>query len=255
MKNLDSVRDFYKQVKLEAKFDYALVAEQFEQHNVFANPPQFHKVTLPYLGEVQLTLIAIQQPDYPNKSLSHCKIAQDEGDSELGDGKYKYGSRVSFLAKPTPTLLGAGFKPEYAAAFAGLVDLTCVQGTHNRLFGHPMEHFGGGKWPKKTPAEFCTSNLSDIVKYHRGRFFPEALHEYPFEPGEPVKVFAQDVTKIGGYTRQTVAEKAMDVFSELSDRIYTKERGNVNVCGYVAADSARWVIPAFGKNYVALDAT
>lgn len=257
MKNLDSVKNFYHQVKFEAEFDYASIADAFEQHDVFANPPQFHKVALPYFGEVELTLVAIQQPDYPNKSLSHCKIAQDEGGSEFGDGKYKYGSRVSFLAKPTPTLAAAGFKPEpeYAGAFAGLIDLTCNQGTHSALFGHPMKYFGGGKWPKKTVSEFCTNNLSDIVKYHRDRFFPKELHEYPFEDGALVKVFAQDTTKIGGYERQTVAEKAMDAFSELFDIIYTKERGNVNVCGYVAANGVRWIIPAFGKNHVAFDAT
>lgn len=255
MKNLNSVRNFYKQVKVEAEFNFASVAGEFEQHNVFANPPQFHEVTLPYLGEVELTLIAIQQPNYPNKSLSHCKIAQDEGDSEFGDDKYKYGSRVSFFAKPTQILIAAGFKPEpeYAGQFAGLVDLTCNQGTHNNLWGHPMKHFGGGKWPRKSPAEFCTKNLPDIVKYHRNKFYPKEIHEYPFDDGVSVMVFAQDVNKKGGYKRQAVAEKAMDTFQELFNSIYTKERGNVNVCGYVAANGVRWVIPAFGKNHVAFD--
>lgn len=258
MKNLGSVRDFYKQVKLEAKFDYTSVAEVFETHNVFANPPEFHKVRLPYLGEVELTLIAIQQPDYPNKSLSHCKIARDEGERKVGDTstahKYSYSSRVSFLAKPTPTLAAAGFKPEpeYAGVFAGLVDLTCVQGTHSNLFGHPMSYFGGGKWPRKSPADFCTQNLPDIVKYHRNKFYPKELHEYPFENGEHVEVFAQDITKVGGYSCQTVAENAMDVFHNLFKMIYKKERGNVNVAGYVKSGKVSWIIPAFGKNHVAL---
>lgn len=251
MKNLDSVRGFYKQVEFEATFDFASVARQFEQHDVFANPPQFRAVTLPYLGEVQLTLIAIRQPDYPNKDLSHCKIAQDEGD----DGKYRYGSRVSFFAKPTPELAAAGLKAESGAgAFGGLIDLTCNQKVHRNQFGHPMRHFGGGKWPKKTPVEFCISDLPDIVKCHRDRFFPKALHEFPFEDGTLVRVFVKDVQKIGGYERRTSAEKAMAVFSELSDAIFSRERGNVNIGGYVAANGVRWVIPPFGKNHVAFDA-
>lgn len=253
MRNLASVKNFYRQVRFEAEFDYASIASAFEQHDVFATP-QFYKVTLPYLGKVELTLIAIQQPDYPNKSLSHCKIAQNEGDSEFGDGKYKYGSRVSFMAKPTPTLLAAGFKPEpeYAGEFAGLVDLTCNQGTHSNLFGHPLQHFGGGKWPKKSPAEFCVTNLPDIVGYHRRRFYPKELHEYPFGDGQAVTVTAKDTTKVGGYTRQTTAEKAMDVFRELFEIIYAKERGNVIVSGHVAAGDVLWIIPAFGKSHVAL---
>lgn len=246
MKSLENVRKFYIQVEIEAKFDYGLVGKKFEDHDVFANPPQFHNVDLPYLGEVELMLIAIQES---NKSFSHC-IVQDEGDSELGDGKYKFGSRVSFFAKPTPTLTAAGFKPEKYGKFSGLVDLTCNQGIHNNLFGHPMKHFDGGKWPKKTTVEFCTQNLPKIIKYHRSKFYPDELHEYPFRNGEYVTVFVKDVTKIGGCSRPATAEKAMDIFLELYDNLYDKENGNVVISGHVAANGIRWIIPAFGKNHV-----
>ena len=252
MKNLDNVKNFYRQVEFEAKFDYQSI--NFEQHNVFANPPQFRRITLPYLGEVELTLVAIQQPSYPNKTLSHCKIAQDEGDSGFGDGKYNYSSRVSFLVKPTPTLLGVGFTPEpnYAGSFAGLITLDCNQVVHSKSRRHPMKYFGGGKWPKKSPTEFCTQNLPKIIAAHRGRFYPAELHEYPFEDG-PVLVVCKDATKIGGYTRHTTAEVALRVFHFMFENLYAEEHGNVNISGWVEANGVRWIIPAFGKNHVAID--
>ena len=85
------------------------------------------------------------------------------------------------------------------------------------------------------------------------RFFPRALHEYPFDQGEDVEVFAKDCTKIGGYTRQCKAEMGQSVFSEISNRIWEKERGNVNICGHIAARGVRWVIPVVGKNHVAFE--
>lgn len=231
------VRNFYKEVEVESTFDYGVVAAKFEDHDVFANPPQWHSVSLPYLGEVELTLIAV----------AGRKIAVD-------DGGYHYKSRVSFFAKPTPSLMAAGFEAKlpHAGDFAGIVDLTGNQGCHQNLFGHPLERMSKAGWVNKTPSEFCTTNLPNIVQYHRDKFYPKELHRFPFEYGTPVVVFAKDSTKIGGYTRRTTSDKAMDVFHSLYEMIYINANGNVNVTGHIIDEKAGigWKIPPFGKDHV-----
>lgn len=260
MRNLDGVKRFYEQVKIEAEFDYAELAEEFENHDVFANPPQFHKVALPFLGDVELTLIAVNL-SCPSKYLGRCKIAENEGERVFGDGKYHYNSKVSFFVKPTEIMSRAGFKPETQYGdFAGLIDLTCNQGTHSNLFGHPMEASSYDRardsvnWYIKSPSQFCTQNLPEIIKYHLKRFFPEELHEYPFEDDEIVTVHTQDVNKIGGYKTTSTGGEAREVFYQRANQIIDSERGNANVCGFVTNGTIRWVIPAFGKDYVAFNA-
>ena len=129
MKDLKNVELFYKELEVEINYDYNLVADKFRNHNVFANPPEFQSCVLPYIGEVELTLIAIQQDHLPFSE----KIAED-------DGKYSYRSRVLFAAKPTPILIKEGFKP----GFQGLIEFYSI---HFNLHGHPMQFYEEGKWP------------------------------------------------------------------------------------------------------------
>jgi hypothetical protein len=243
MKNLNMVKNFYKNVEALTNFDFEALASKFASHDIFANPPVGIVTDLPFFGEVELFLVAVAMDT--SKWLGRSEIAVD-------DGEYQYGSQVAFLAKATPILEQAGYEIFQFGPFAGMVALSGGQGCHSNLFGHPAKYYyGDGKWALKSPGEFVTGNLKAIIKDAVNRFYPDELHEYPFDPETVVEVFAQDVNKIGGYTEISNGGEAMEVYHRLSDMIYEKEDGNVNIAGYIQAGNVRYVIPAFGNNHVA----
>lgn len=246
MKDLTVVRNFYYAVQEENSFSYEDVGELFADHNVFADPPVFRRVTLPVLGSVELTLVAIEQPGF-GASLVRCSVAPD-------DGTYRYASSMRFLARPTPTLTALGMDPEVDGPFEGLVDLSVVgNGKHENLFGHPLRYFGDGQWPLRSPAAFCVEILPTLVRCHMSRIIPKELHEYPFDDDDDVVVFAKDVTKVGGMFRYVKAVDALRVYRELADTIYVSARGNANIRGCIRSGSVEWVIPAFGSPCVSID--
>lgn len=242
MKNLDNIKDFYRHVEELGKFDFEELAADFANHDIFANPPQGHICTLPFFGEIELFLVAITDTWTDRASIA------------IDDGKYKYSSRVVFLARITPILEGAGYEIIKYGPFAGMVELSCNQSRHSCLFGHPAERPGRDlNWQRRTPQEFIVELLPRLVKNAISRFYPKELHEYPFDDDTPVEVFVKDTNKIGGYSRRSTGKEAYEVFHHLSDLIYAEEHDNVNITGYIQAGNIRWVIPAFGKDYVCFD--
>jgi hypothetical protein len=244
MKDLTIVQKFYKNVEALTNFDFEALASKFANYDIFANPPVGIVTDLPFFGEIELFLVAVALPE-PSKWLGRSEIAVD-------DGEYSYSSRVVFLARSTPILEQAGYEIFQFGPFAGMVDLSGGQGNHSNLFGHPAKYYSDGKWALKSPGEFVTGNLRAIIKDAVKRFFPAELHEYPFDPETVVKVFAQDINKIGGYTEISSAAAALEVYHRLAAMIYDKESGNVNISGHIQAGNVCYVIPAFGKNHVAL---
>jgi hypothetical protein len=243
MKDLTIVKNFYKNVEALEGFDFEALASKFASHDIFANPPVGIVANLPFLGEVELFLVAVALDT--SKWLARSEIAVD-------DGEYSYSSRVVFLAKATPILEQAGYEIFQFGPFAGMVALSGGQGNHSNIFGHPAKYYyGDGKWALKSPGEFVTGNLRAIIKDAVKRFYPTELHEYPFDTETSVKVFVQDTNKIGGYTEISSAAAAMEVYHRLAAKIYEKESGNVNISGHIQAGNVRYVIPAFGNNYVA----
>jgi len=239
MINLEKVKKFYQQVEFFGKFDFESLAAEFQNHDVFANPPQFHKIVLPFLGQVELGLVAIQK-SWP------LKVAID-------DGKYNYESKVSFLAKETETLREAGYEMFSRGPFAGHCELSCEQSSHSNLFGHPASYSGRDHWQLRSSAEFVTKKLPELLKNAISRFYPAELHQFPFDESQYVEVFVKDSTKVGGITVASIAANAMDAWNEGAEKILSRERGNANVSGYIKAGGIMFVLPAFGKNYVAFE--
>ena len=246
MNDLTTVKNFYEQVERQAQFDYQALAQEFQGHDIFANPPQMHKIALPFFGNLELGLVAIRLPDTPSKWLGRGAAIAEE------DGKYHYGSRVSFMAIINDTLNRHGYEALPSGPFAGMVELSC---RHSTLFGHPARHFGGGSWPRRSVAEFVTKLLPRLVNNAVKRFYPHELHQFPFDDDQPVLVFAKDVDKIGGYKWRTTAGKAMEAFRKGAQFIRDRERGNALVSGHIQRGNVTWVIPAFGRNHVAFNST
>ena len=90
MKDLTEVKKFYGEVVAEATFDYVALAAEFIGHDIFANPPRLHKTILPFLGEVELGLIAIAKEGRCADLWFDCAIIA------IDDGKYSYNSEISF---------------------------------------------------------------------------------------------------------------------------------------------------------------
>lgn len=244
---LKDVRNFYNQVKANADFDYGALAQQFGDHDILSDPPpQFQKIRLPFFGNLDLTLVAVDmsQSEWFG-SLSSVAKPNDDG---------KYGkSQVVFMARETPVLEKAGYKAIEFGPFAGLVVLSCHQSCHKNLFGHPAEYYANDQWQKRSPQEFVTDLLPRLIKNAIPRFFPAGLHEYPFGADHLVKVFARDTTKVGGHYRYGPGgqKEAMAVFQSLSKIILEREQGNVHVEGYIESGGIMFVLPAFGRPHVA----
>lgn len=103
MKDLTAVKKFYDDIKTEALFDYDALADRFLAHDLFASTPQAYQVDFPFLGPVELSLVAVNL-SCPSGDLGRALIAVEDGEV------------VEVMTKDT-TKIG-GYKGKIKAEFA-----------------------------------------------------------------------------------------------------------------------------------------